>query len=297
MTTARDSVIHVAGLVKTYGDQRAVADISFDVAQGETVALLGPNGAGKTTTVEILEGYRTRTTGTVQVLGEDPADAGLAWRGRIGIVLQTSSAFETATVRELVGHFAALYRHPRDVTQTIAAVGLEAHSDKRLRALSGGQRRRVDVALGVIGRPEVLFLDEPTTGFDPEARREFWTLIRELQDEGTSILLTTHYLDEAAALAQRAVVIAQGIVVADAPINTLGGRDARRPQVRWRDSRGLHEVVTDQPAELISQVYAKDPRITDLEVERPTLEDIYLRLVEQVSMPNTPAAIAKETSR
>ncbi|MDO9396156.1 MAG: ABC transporter ATP-binding protein, partial [Herbiconiux sp.] len=204
----RGPAVRVQGLRKHYGSFTAVDDVSFEIEQGETFALLGPNGAGKSTTVEILEGYRDRSGGEVSVLGVDPRHGGLDWKARIGIVLQQSGESGNVTVREQLAHFASLYPNPRGVDEVLAATGLEQKATARIKSLSGGQRRRVDVALGVIGRPELLFLDEPTTGFDPEARRQFWELIRSLSREGTTILLTTHYLDEAAQLSDRAAVIA-----------------------------------------------------------------------------------------
>jgi len=274
-------VVRVRDLTKSYGRHQALHGVSFDVARGETLALLGPNGAGKSTTVEVLEGHRDRTGGDVRVLGEDPATAGLDWRARIGIVLQTSAEQGTSTVREQVAHAAALYPRPRDVDEVVAAVGLEAQARTRVRALSGGQRRRVDVALGIVGSPELLFLDEPTTGFDPEARRAFWGLVRSLRDEGTSILLTTHYLDEAAQLSDRVVVVDHGRVVAEGSPDELGGREARRPRVRWTDADGAHEERTDDPAGLVAGLHAAGPPLRDLEVVRPSLEDVYLDLVAE----------------
>jgi ABC-2 type transport system ATP-binding protein len=216
LLTATETAISVRGLTKTYGELRAVDGVDLEVRPAEVFALLGPKGAGKTTTVEILEGYRNRDAGEVSVLGTDPEGAGAAWRARIGIVLQTAPSAEELTVTELLGHFATFYPWPRSVDEVIAAVGLQEKRRTRVRHLSGGQRRRLDVALGILGRPELLFLDEPTTGFDPEARREFWELIRALSGEGTTILLTTHYLDEAEQLADaRALVAALGPVDLD----------------------------------------------------------------------------------
>ena len=189
--------VQIRGLTKSYRGLPAVAGLDLQIHRGEVFALLGPNGAGKTTTVEILEGYRNRDGGEVSVLGEDPQQADRAWRSRIGIVLQSSTENAELTVQEMVVHFARYYPHPRDPDEVIAAVGLQDKRSARTRALSGGQRRRLDVALGIIGAPELLFLDEPTTGFDPEARRGFWELIRSLKGEGTTIMLTTHYLEEA----------------------------------------------------------------------------------------------------
>ena len=210
------SVISVRGLKKSYGSTQAVAGIDLTIAQGEIFALLGPNGAGKTTTVEILEGFRNRDSGDVSVLNTDPAvrgEAGRIWRNRIGIVLQSTSDAGDLSVKETVAHFAKYYANPRDVDEVVNAVGLAEKSKELIRTLSGGQRRRLDVALGIIGSPELLFLDEPTTGFDPEARRAFWALIKNLRDSGTTIVLTTHYLDEAEALADRVAVINRGAIV------------------------------------------------------------------------------------
>jgi ABC-2 type transport system ATP-binding protein len=280
-TSAEAPAVRVRGLRKDYGGVAAVDGIDLDIARGETFALLGPNGAGKSTTIEILEGYRLRTAGEVSVLGVDPAHGGLDWKARLGIVLQSVGEAGQYTVREQLTHFARFYPNPRGVDEVIAAVGLEAKARTRISKLSGGQRRRVDVALGIIGRPELLFLDEPTTGFDPEARREFWNLIRRLKQEGTTILLTTHYLDEAAQLGDRAGVIVGGKLVDVAPIHELGGAEARVPLVKWRDRDGSpREVRTDRPGELVASV-ARDlgGEPEGLEVIRPSLEDIYLDLV------------------
>ncbi|GAA4266266.1 ABC transporter ATP-binding protein [Frondihabitans peucedani] len=273
--------VSVRDLRKTYGAFDAVSGVSFEIQRGETFALLGPNGAGKSTTIEILEGYRDRTSGDVTVLGVDPQTAGRDWRARIGMVLQSSGESGNVTVREQVSHFARLYPHPRDVEETIAAVGLTEKAGTRIKALSGGQRRRVDVALGVIGRPELLFLDEPTTGFDPEARRGFWELIRSLKREGTTILLTTHYLDEAAQLSDRAGVIAGGSLIDIGRIDEIGGQDARTPMVRWLDADGAHVERTLEPAALVARLHAAlGDGLRDLEVVRPSLEDVYLDLVQ-----------------
>jgi ABC-2 type transport system ATP-binding protein len=278
--TTNGPVVEVTGLTKRYGDHLALDGVTFDIARGETFALLGPNGAGKSTTIEILEGYRRRSGGSARVLGADPGTAGVDWKARLGIVLQGGTEPGTAKVREQLAHFASFFPRPRDVDATLAAVGLEQAAEQRVRALSGGQRRRLDVALGIIGRPELLFLDEPTTGFDPEARRRFWTLIRGLKEEGTTILLTTHYLDEAAALSDRAAVITGGRLVDLAPIDEIGPADARIPVVRWRDADGLHETRTTEPATLVARlVAAEDGEPRDVEIRRPSLEDVYLRLI------------------
>src|SRR5204863_2198844 len=217
-----EPAIRVRGLRKSYGAQVAVEDLDLDVARGECFALLGPNGAGKTTTVEILEGYRPRTGGEVSVLGVDPAKPNRDWRGRVGIVLQGTGEFETVSVREVVRHFATFYPAPRDPDEVIAAVGLTEKATSRAGKLSGGQRRRLDVALGIVGRPELLFLDEPTTGFDPEARREFHDLVHRLSDvDDTTILLTTHDLDEAEKLADRIMILAGGAIIADGSADEL----------------------------------------------------------------------------
>ena len=274
-------VVEVDSLAKRYGDRTALDGVSFTIARGETFALLGPNGAGKSTTIEILEGYRRRTGGTATVLGEDPGTAGVAWKSRIGVVLQSTTEAGTATTRELLAHVASFYPQARDVDATLEAVGLSDDARTRVSALSGGRRRRLDVALGIVGRPELLFLDEPTTGFDPEARQRFWQLIRDLQGEGTTILLTTHYLDEAAALSDRAAVIAAGRLIDIGPVDSIGSAEARVPVVRWRDDDGLHEERTDRPASLVARLVAEtggeEPR--DVEIRRPSLEEIYLQLI------------------
>jgi ABC-2 type transport system ATP-binding protein len=276
------AAVVVRDLRKSYGSFEAVRGVSFDIEHGETFALLGPNGAGKSTTIEILEGYRDRSGGDVTVLGIDPHRGGSAWKARLGIVLQSGSEAADVTVREQVAHFARFYPERRDVDELIAAVGLAEKAKVRIRNLSGGQRRRLDVALGVIGRPELLFLDEPTTGFDPEARREFWRLIRELKREGTTILLTTHYLDEAAQLSDRVAVIARGELIDIGAVDTIGDRAARIPIVRWRDAAGqAREERTETPAAVVARLTAEaggEPR--DLEVIRPSLEDVYLGLVQ-----------------
>ena len=278
-----ESVVLVENLHKKYGHFTAVDGVSFDIGRGETFALLGPNGAGKSSTIEILEGYRDRTGGTVSVLGVDPEKGNLDWKAKLGIVLQSTGESGNVTVREQLTHFAGFYPNPRSVDEVIAAVGLEEKQKTLIRKLSGGQRRRVDVALGVIGRPELLFLDEPTTGFDPEARRQFWDLIRSLKAEGTSILLTTHYLDEAAQLSDRAGVIAGGRMVALGGIDEIGGADARIPVVRWLENGIQREERTTTPGALVARLGEPD----GLEVIRPSLEDIYLGLVGEVSTGST----------
>lgn len=273
--TTTEPVVSVRDLRKTYGSLVALDGVTFDIAHGETFALLGPNGAGKSTAIEILEGYRDRSGGEASVLGVDPAHGGLDWKARLGIVLQSTGESGNVTVREQLSHFAGFYPNPRDVDEVIAAVGLEQKERVLIRKLSGGQRRRVDVALGIVGRPELLFLDEPTTGFDPEARRRFWELIRSLKHDGTTILLTTHYLDEAAELGDRAGVIAGGRLIDIGAIDRLGGADARVPVVRWRENGVLREQRTDRPGALVASL--GEP--AELQVIRPSLEDIYLQLV------------------
>lgn len=291
---ARDQAVRVRGLRKTYrsratgtsrGTRRvaAVDGLDLDVQRGEIFAVLGPNGAGKTTTVEILEGFRDRDEGEVTVLGEDPGRAGRHWRARIGVVQQDSRDLGELTVAEMVGATARYYPDPRDPAEVIDAVGLAEHARKRARALSGGQRRRMDVALGIVGRPELLFLDEPTTGFDPQARRSFWDLVLGLRDDGTTILLTTHYLDEAAYLADRVAVVDHGRVVASGRPDELGGPGARTPMVTWLDGDEQRSLRTDRPTEAVARIAAEiggDREIPGLTVSRPGLEDIYLDLID-----------------
>ncbi|MDM7891388.1 ABC transporter ATP-binding protein [Curtobacterium caseinilyticum] len=287
--------IVVEHLTKQYPDgTRAVDDVSFTIDPGETFALLGPNGAGKSTTVEILEGFRSRTGGDVRVLGHDPARTSRSHNARIGVVLQTSGESPNVTVAEQLRHFRHLYPRSRPVDELLAATGLEAQRNIRISRLSGGQRRRVDVALGIIGRPEVLFLDEPTTGFDPEARRQFWELIDDVKRGGTTILLTTHYLDEAAHLADRAAVIADGTLIDIAPIDQIGGAAARTPVVRWRDDGGaVHERRTSDPAALVRST--TDP-MHDLEVIRPALEDVYLAMIAEHSAQHTQQHVTEDAA-
>ncbi|WIM95114.1 ABC transporter ATP-binding protein [Actinoplanes oblitus] len=271
--------IEVTGLRKTYRDKEAVAGIDLVVARGEIFALLGPNGAGKTTSVEILEGHRRRTSGDVRVLGEDPGSAGRAWRTRIGIVLQDANDAADLTVTEMVRHVAGFYPEPRPADEVIELVGLTAKKSSKIRTLSGGQRRRVDVALGIVGRPELLFLDEPTTGFDPEARRQFWELIRTLAGDGTTILLTTHYLDEAEALADRLAVLADGRIVAEGTPATLGGRAAAGAKVSWQEGGRTRTEQHTDPSDLIRKLVADGIDLRTLTITRPTLEDTYLTLI------------------
>ncbi|MEV6865477.1 ABC transporter ATP-binding protein [Streptosporangium subroseum] len=277
MTTA----VKVRGLTKRYGDVQAVGGIDLDIRAGEVFAILGPNGAGKSTTVEILEGYRTRDAGEVSVLGIDPDKPTREWRSRLGIVLQTADDVAEATVRETVRHFAGYYPGAKDPDEVIEQVGLTDKAGKRIRQLSGGQRRRVDVALGVIGNPELLFLDEPTTGFDPEARRQFWELIGGLAHNGTTIVLTTHYLDEAEALADRVAVVAGGLIVAEGEPKTLGGRATAKARVSWFDEGERRSLETDTPTRTVLELTQRfDGEVPELTVTRPSLEDVYLQLIE-----------------
>jgi ABC-2 type transport system ATP-binding protein len=273
--------VRVRGLRKEYGGKPAVDGIDLDIDHGEVFALLGPNGAGKTTTVEILEGYRRRNAGEVDVLGHDPGEDDPRYKSRIGIVLQSSAESAELTVGEMVRHFALYYPSPRDPEDVLAAVGLTEKRSARVRSLSGGQRRRLDVALGIVGRPELLFLDEPTTGFDPQARRAFWQLVRDLRRDGTTILLTTHYLDEAQQLADRVGVIAAGRLLAVDTPERLGGRDGHRARVRWHDDVGAHEEVTQAPTRVVTELAERyGGEVPGLEVVRPSLEDVYLSMIE-----------------
>jgi ABC-2 type transport system ATP-binding protein len=273
------NAIEVKGLRKAYRAHEAVRGIDLDVRRGEVFALLGPNGAGKTTTVEILEGHRRRTAGDVRVLDADPDTAGRDWRARIGVVLQDGDDAAELTVTEMVRHVAGFYPNPRPVAEVLDLVGLVAKKSSRIRALSGGQRRRVDVALGIVGRPELIFMDEPTTGFDPAARRQFWDLIRALAAEGTTILLTTHYLEEAEALADRLAVLADGLVVAEGTPATLGGRSAAGARVTWRENGAIRSEQVADPTDLIRGLVAAEADLSTLTVTRPTLEDTYLTLI------------------
>jgi ABC-2 type transport system ATP-binding protein len=272
-------VIRVRGLRKQYQGKVAVDGIDLDIERGEVFALLGPNGAGKTTTVEILEGHRRRDGGEVSVLGLDPAAGDRAWRSRIGIVPQSDWATGELTVREMVAQFGAYFPNSRDPDEVIAAVGMTEQAGKRLRRLSGGQRRRVDVAIGIVGRPELLFLDEPTTGFDPQARRQFWELIAGLSQDGTTILLTTHYLEEAEALAKRVAVLAGGRIVALGPPADLG-RSTDETTVSWLTPDGMRSAQTITPTAFVVQLAGGiGGEIPGLSVTRPSLEDRYLELI------------------
>jgi ABC-2 type transport system ATP-binding protein len=274
--------ILVRDLRKRYGDVEAVRGIDFEVAAGEVFGLLGPNGAGKTTTVEILEGYRPRTSGIVSVLGHDPAQRLRALRERVGIVLQSEGMYRHITPREALRHWAGFYPHPRDVEEVIAITGLAEKADATVRTLSGGQQRRLDLALALVGDPELIFLDEPTTGFDPAARRAAWEVVRSLQELGKTILLTTHYLDEAQALCDRVAIVKAGRIVAEGPPAELGEASTRY-RVAWRDERGAAQVreVADPTAllhQLTSAALARGEPLEGLSVTRPSLEDVYLEL-------------------
>jgi ABC-2 type transport system ATP-binding protein len=278
-------VISIRGLRKSYGDTEAVRGIDLEVQPGEVFAFLGPNGAGKTTTVEILEGYRKRSGGEVSVLGEDPQHAGRAWRERIGIVLQSGRLDPYLTVRESLGLYAGYYRAPRPIEEVIALVGLEGKADDRARRLSGGQQRRLDVGMALIGDPELLFLDEPTTGFDPSARRQAWDVIAGLRDLGKTVFLTTHYMDEAQRLADRVTIIAKGEIVARGTPEDLGDRESQPAKITYRQAGEEVTLETTTPVkalhELTGRALEQGLDLEMLEVTRPTLEDVYLELTEQ----------------
>jgi ABC-2 type transport system ATP-binding protein len=302
MTERAEPVIVVRELRKRYGPNEAVAGIDLEVEQGEIFAFLGPNGAGKTTTVEILEGFRERTSGEVRVLGVDPAHAGGEWRDRVGVVLQESQPEPGLTVRECLELYAGYYRGPRDIDETIALAGLTEKADSLAEQLSGGQRRRLDVALALVGDPELIFLDEPTTGFDPAARRAAWAVVSGLRELGKTVFLTTHYMDEAEHLADRIAVIARGRIVAEGRPGTLGGRERMSATIRFTLPEGVgRESLPGQLLELLrsaenGQVVLSSDRpladvkvladwalalgldLPDLDVRRPSLEDVYLEL-------------------
>jgi ABC-2 type transport system ATP-binding protein len=275
------TAISVRDLRKSYGEHEALRGISFDINEGEVFSLLGPNGAGKTTTVEILEGYRTRDDGDVEVLGFDPARAETAFRERIGVVLQQSQLWPNLTVAETHRMFAGYYDHPRAIDEVIALVGLAEKRDARVKTLSGGQKRRLDLGVALVGDPDLIFLDEPTTGFDPAARRAAWEMIRSLRSLGKTILLTTHYLDEAEQLADRVAVLREGRIISEGtPAELTGG--THETEVRYR--RDGHEVVirTTEPTQLLhrltQEALAEGRELEGLTVRRPTLEDVYLLL-------------------
>jgi ABC-2 type transport system ATP-binding protein len=275
------TVISVRDLRKSYGALEAVRGIGFEVERGEVFGLLGPNGAGKTTTVEILEGYRKRDAGRVEVLGTDPERARGDWRERIGVVLQSSAMYETLTVAESLRLFAGYYSSPRPVDEVVELVGLGEKRDQRVRRLSGGQRRRLDLGLALVGDPELIFLDEPTTGFDPHARRQAWETLRSLRSLGKTILLTTHYLDEAERLADRVAVLRRGEIVAVGPPAELIGA-IRATEIRYRENGREVVLETDRPTRILHELTEKalqeDRELEGLVVTRPTLEDVYLEL-------------------
>jgi ABC-2 type transport system ATP-binding protein len=298
------AAITVERLTKRYRDVTAVDGVDFEVAEGEVFALLGPNGAGKTTTVEVLEGFRPRDAGRVDVLGIDPADRARSrdLRERLGIVLQECAVEPFLTVREVLRRNAGFYPHPRDVDEVLALVGLEEKANARVKTLSGGQQRRLDMGLGIVGNPELIFLDEPTTGFDPSARRGAWELVRSLAAGGTTVLLTTHYMDEAEALADRVAIIAKGHIVAEGTTESLGERDAGEARIRFRLPEGFGAAYLPVPAtvddrrvvitttdevdvlhRLTSWALGNGLRLNGLTVERLTLEDVYLRLTSSAA--------------
>ncbi len=278
------AAIEVSGLVKAYGSREVLHGLDFAVSEGEIFALLGPNGAGKTTTVEILEGYRERTAGTTAVLGQDPWKAGADFRARIGIVLQSSAVYPRLTVREIVSLFAGYYPKPRPTDDVLSLVELEDRRDARVRTLSGGQLRRLDLALALVGSPELLFLDEPTTGFDPAARHRAWDTIRNLRDLGTTVLLTTHYMEEAQQLADRLAILRDGRIVATGAPHELLSADGR-VEIRFRRAGELVVIRTDEPTrvlnELTTEALGSGLELTDLEVHRATLEEVYLELTRE----------------
>jgi ABC-2 type transport system ATP-binding protein len=315
----RTETVQVEGLTKSYGDVQAVKGIDFDIAQGEVFALLGPNGAGKTTTVEILEGYRTRDGGRVSVLGHDPGTGGRELKQRIGIVLQSTGIDPYLTVSETIAMYSGYYPHPRPVDEVIEVVGLAAKRDTRVLKLSGGQQRRLDVAIALAGDPELLFLDEPTTGFDPAARRGAWDVVKHLAALGKTVLLTTHYMDEAQYLADRVAVIAAGQIVAQGTPGTLAGRDLAKARVRFRLPDGVSppagllaeqatlggftEFMTDDPIRVLHDLFGwaidNGVELDGLEVARPSLEDVYLQLTGGASHeePVEPAPVGRRGRR
>jgi ABC-2 type transport system ATP-binding protein len=310
--------IEVRDLRKSYGSVEAVRGISFTVGEGEVFSLLGPNGAGKTTTVEILEGYRRRDAGTVSVLGHDPAQGGRALKKRIGIVLQQAGVEEFLTVREAVEMYCGYYPHPRPIDEIIELVDLKPKQNTRITKLSGGQKRRLDVAVALAGDPDLLFLDEPTTGFDPGARRNAWQVVKNLSDLGKTILLTTHYMDEAQFLADRVAVIAGGLIVAEGPPSTLAGRESAATRIRFRVldgaqpppiegveassvTDGVVELRTEDPTRalhrLTSWALERGMKLDGLEVGRPSLEDVYLELTGHAQMPPEEEVAAQSSGR
>ena len=309
------SAVVVEDLRKRYDQVEAVRGVSFTVEEGEIFALLGPNGAGKTTTLEILEGFRSRDAGRAEVLGYDPGNraSGRALREQIGVVLQDIAVEPYLTVRETVARTAGYYPNPRDVDEVIGLVDLTPHLRRKVKDLSGGQKRRLDLAMGMVGNPRLLFLDEPTTGFDPNARRGAWEMVENLRSAGTTILLTTHYMEEAQALADRVAVIAAGQIVAAGPPSTIGGRDTAQARIRFSlppehaagdlpfettpDGDGLLTLHTDDPTELLHRLTGwaldHDVALNRLTVDRPTLEDVYLQLTGDPAEEPVPAPSSK----
>ncbi|MEJ7797590.1 MAG: ABC transporter ATP-binding protein [Solirubrobacteraceae bacterium] len=301
MDSAAPAIL-VRDLHKSYGPVEAVRGIDFEVARGEVFGLLGPNGAGKTTTVEVLEGYRERTSGIVSVLGHDPSTRPRSLRERVGIVLQSSATYRHLTVREIVTHWAGFYPRPRDTEEVIDLAGLRESEHVRARRLSGGQARRLDFALALVGDPELIFLDEPTTGFDPAARRAAWETIRALAELGKTVLLTTHYLDEAQALCDRVAIVKDGRILAVGAPAQLGVGASSRYRVSWRAEDGeLHTRETGDPTALLHQLtsaaLAHGVGVHDLSVTRPSLEDVYLELTAEADDPALDAAPARRRSR
>jgi ABC-2 type transport system ATP-binding protein len=286
------SAIEVSGLRKAYGNLEAVRGVDFSIEEGEVFGLLGPNGAGKTTTVEILEGYRSRDAGEVRVLGHDPGRPGQDFRERIGVVLQQSEMWPNLTVRETHGIFAGYYRAPRDVEEVIALVGLREKADARVKTLSGGQKRRLDLGLALVGDPDLVFLDEPTTGFDPQARRAAWDMIRSLRSLGKTVLLTTHYLDEAEQLADRVAVLRDGRIVRVGTPAELTSTNLQT-EIRYRQNGEEVLVRTDEPtrvlAELTSAAVARGEELEGIQVRRPSLEEVYLALTAEAEEAATEA--------
>ncbi|KOX11272.1 ABC transporter ATP-binding protein [Nocardiopsis sp. NRRL B-16309] len=295
-----DAVVRVSGLRMNYGTAEVLRGVDFTARRGEVIALLGPNGAGKTTTIEILEGFRKRSAGTVDVLGSDPERGGEDWRARLGVVLQTWRDHGGWRVRDLLSHFGRFYApystrdraRPHDTDALLERVGLSDQAGTKITKLSGGQRRRLDVAIGVVGRPEVLFLDEPTAGFDPQARRSFHELVHDIVDtDDTAVLLTTHDLDEAEKLADRILILAGGTIVADGSVEQLSALVERESEVSWRVGGQRHVHVTGAPARHVAELYAAlGDDLADLRVVRPSLEDVYLDMVARYESGETETA-------
>jgi ABC-2 type transport system ATP-binding protein len=297
-TTRTSTAIEVSGLVKRFGSFTAVNGVSFEIASGQVTALLGPNGAGKTTTIEMLEGFQSPTAGTISVLGASPRKGGSAWRGRIGLVLQTTSLDAQLTVAEAIGLYGTLYKQPLSLREVLESIDMTEDAGTRIGALSGGQKRRVDLGIAIIGRPELLFLDEPTTGLDPEVRRRMWHVIERLTEAGTTTLLTTHYMDEAQYLASRVIVLAGGQIAADATPAELRAQGGP-PVITFRPPAGSPELPaalrdrtlagTDDLIGLVTWARDHHVELTGLEVSPPSLEDAYLALTEHTGAANVPA--------